>query len=318
MRRRALLGATATLVPAVTAGCVSTGGIGGELAVAERPTARLDMTAIPDGKLPSQVLYSVRPDGGDRSPGRLVEAATDGGTTTRAVRPPLPAGEHLAVGDVVYELDREVVERTPATSYSVRVDVVTGSVDDAEAVRFSELPAADRDVFEAHGLASGDVVGVGTTVLYTDEQRDASVLVPDPEYAYITWADGAEARWVVDGARETTLNTYRYTGERVASAAAYGRRMRERFAFELADLPEPQRALVDTAVADGRYVVGPDETTSEAFRGLADRFRDREEARGLEEAADGDLSGNYLVRYEDAVYWTTLVVADGALGATTG
>jgi len=36
--------------------------------------------------------------------------------------------------------------------------------------------------------------------------------------------------------------------------------MRDRFAFEFADLSSEQRDIVETAISDERYVVGPDDT----------------------------------------------------------
>ena len=84
--------------------------------------------------------------------------------------------------------------------------------------------------------------------------------------------------------------------------------MRERFSFELAGLPEAQQGIVETAITDGPYVVGPDETPSDALVTLANRFRGYEQAHGLGEDGEDDLSGTYLVRYQGGVYWTTLVV----------
>jgi len=318
MRRRTILATAATSLPALIAGCTSTGGLSGNLGVAEAPTARLELTTIADGKLPTKVLYTVRPTEGDDERAQLFDQILDGGATTKATRPPLPEQQHIVYDDGVYELTREVIEETPATTYSVKVDIVTGTVTDADAISFADLPEVDQEEFAAHGLADGDPVGIGTTFLYTDAEREQSVLVPESEYSYITWDDGSEAEWVVDDAYDTTLNTYRYTAEQVATAAEYGQQMRERFAFELSGLPDAQREIVDTAIADEPYVVGPDETPSDAFVALAERFRGHEQAHGLDEDGEGDLSGTYLVRYQGDVYWTTLVVQRDALETTTG
>jgi hypothetical protein len=317
MRRRALLATAATSLPAVIAGCTSPGGLGGSNAAAEAPTARLELTTIADAKLPTKVLYTVRPAEGNDETAQLFDRILDGGTTTKATRPPLPEQQHIAYQDGVYELAYEVIEETPATRYSVKVDIVTGSVTEAEAIQFADLPEVDQEEFAAHGLADGDPVGIGTTFLYTDAEREQSVLVPESEYSYIIWDDGTEAEWVVDDAYDTTLNTYRYTADQVAPAAEYGQQMRERFTFELADLPDAQREIVETAITDGPYVVGPDETPSDALVALADRFRGHEQPHGLDEEGEGDLSGTYLVRYQGDVYWTTLVVQHNAFQTTS-
>jgi len=317
MRRRALLATAATSLSAIIAGCTSPGGFGGSNATAEAPTARLELTTIADAKLPTKVLYTVRPAEGNDATAQLLDRIIDDGATTKATRPPLPEQQHIAYQDGVYELSYKVIEETPATRYSVKVDIVTDSVTEAEAIQFADLPEVDQEEFAAHGLADGDPVGTGTTFLYTDAEREQPVLVPESEYSYITCDGGTEAKWVVDDAYNTTLNTYRYTAEQVATAADYGQQMRERFAFELAGLPDAQRDIVEAAITDGPYVVAPDEMPSDALVTLADRFRGHEQAHGLDEDGEGDLSGTYLVRYQGDVYWTTLVVQSDAFQTTS-
>jgi len=318
MRRRALLATAATSLPAIIAGCTSPGGLGGSNAAAEAPTARLELTTIADANLPSKVLYTVRPAEGNDATAQLLDRIIDGGATTKATRPPFPEQQDIAYKDSVYELSYEVIEETPATRYSVKVDIVTDSVIEAEAIQFADLPEVDQEEFASHGLADGDPVGIGTTFLYTDAEREQSVLVPESEYSYITWDDGTEAEWVVDDAYNTTLNSYHYSADQVATAADYGHQMRERFSFELVGLPEAQQDIVETAITDGPYVVGPDDTPSDALVTLANRFRGHEQAHGLDEDGEGDLSGTYLVRYQGDVYWTTLVVQSDALTTTEG
>jgi hypothetical protein len=318
MRRRALLATAATSLPALTAGCTGSGGLGGSNAAAEAPTARLELETLADANLPTKVLYTVHPAEGNDETARLFDRILDGGATTKATRPPFPEQQHIAYQDGVYELSYEVIEETPATRYSVKVDIVTDSVTEAEAIQFADLPEVDQEEFAAHGLADGDPVGIGTTFLYTDAEREQSVLVPESEYSYITWDDGAEAEWVVDDAYDTTLNTYRYTADQVATTAEYGQQMRERFTFELTGLPDAQQDIVETAITDGPYVVDPDETPSDALVTLANRFRGHEQAHGLDEDGEGDLSGTYLVRFQGDVYWTTLVVQRDALTTTEG
>lgn len=318
MRRRALLATTAASLPVIIAGCTGPGGVSGNDAAAEVPTGRLKLTTIADEKLPRKVLYTVRPAEGNDEKAQLFDRILDGGAATQAIRPPLPEQRHIAYQDGVYELSHEVTEETPATRYSVKVDIVTGTVTEAEAIQFADLPTVDQDKFAAHGLADGEPVGIGTTFLYTDAEREQSVLVPESKYSYITWEDGTEATWVVDDASDTTLNTYRYTAEQVATAAEYGQQMRERFTFELSGLPDAQREIVETAITDERYIVGPDETPPDAFVALVDRFRGHEQAHGLDEDGEDDLSGRYLVRYQEDVYLTTLLIQREAFTTTTG
>ena len=328
MRRRTLLGAAASLLPAALAGCTGEHPVGVSSGVGRAPTASLEMRALSDAELPTRVLYTVENEWSRSRRAGLLDRILDGGATVSGTDPPLPADRHLSYDDAVYRLTREVTERTPATRYSVKIDVVQDdSVPDSETVNFSDLPKVDREIFAENGYAGGDVVGIGTTLLYTDAERERSALVPDSEYSVIVWDDGDRAEWVVDDASDTTLKTYRYVAERVAAAAEYGRRMRERFAFEFSNLSEEEVEIVESAVgqtasgattATAGYVVGAETTAPPAMVSLASRFRDREQARGLDEPGEGDLNGSYLVRYDGEVYWTRLAVYGEQFATETG
>jgi hypothetical protein len=232
----------------------------------------------------------------------------DGGTTVERTRPPVPEDQHVYYDDAVYVLSHEIVEQTPATRYHIRVDVVQDSLVDSEAVEFSDLPAVDRAKFAAYGWDDGGSFGFGTTILYTDAEREKSALVPESEYSYIVWEDGSEAAWFVDDARETTLNTYEYSAEQYSTAAEYGQQMRDRVAFEITDLPDAEAEIVQTAIDENRYSVEHEQTPTPAFWSLIEKFRPKEQAHGLNENGESDLNGPYLVRYDGAVYWTVLLV----------
>ncbi|WP_435364091.1 hypothetical protein [Haloarchaeobius sp. DYHT-AS-18] len=320
MRRRALLTATAALVPATLAGCTElSGGSSGSLAFepSEMPTAELTMTALDEVRMVRRTLPWVESAGDSNEEAQLFDRILDGGAQTRAIGPPLREDRHILYDDDVYVLSHEVVEETPATRFSVKVDIVQGSVTENEAIRFAELPAVDRDMFRQHGLANGETVGIGTGFLYTHAEREESVLVPDPAYSYIVWENGNEAEWVVDRASDTTIYTYRYTAEHVDTVDAYASKLRDRFAFELGELPAGQRDIVETAIEDGAYLVEPDDELPSAFRELTDEFRGREQVRALDETPEDGLNGDYLVRYDGTVYWTRLGIAPDALEAAS-
>lgn len=317
MRRRTVLTSTGTFLSAILTGCTGFGPSNGVLGVAEDATARLEMTALTDAALPPKVLYGVGVEGDSDHRVKLFERILDGGTTTEGTRPPFPKDQHIFYDDAVYQLSYDVVEQTPATNYQIRVDVVQGTVNESEAIQFSELPAIDREKFAARRWDDGGTFGLGTSILYTHAEHDKSVLVPDSKYSYIVWKDGSEAAWFVDDSNETPLNTYEYTVSQVAPAAEYGRQMRERFAFALSDLSNAQRDIVETTISKEQYVINPDEGPLSALVALADRFRDQEQVHGLDEPGEDDLSGTYLVRYNDEIYWTTLVVHGDAFATET-
>lgn len=324
MRRRALLASGAALLP--LAGCVSairdgSSSSAGSNGAARLPTASLSMEPIEVAELPSKVCYTVPTEYGTGEPtpeGQLIERAErDGSATVERTREPLPDDRPIVYRDAVYQLDYEVVAETPATDFSVKIDVVTGDEPDGRTVRFSELPEVDREVFARRGFDTGEVVGIGTTLLYTDAQVERSALVPETDIVIIEWANGNRAEWVVDGSHETTLNTYRYTIAETTPASEYGSRIRERYEWGLSGLSEAERDVVETAIREERgpnetpsraYVVGPEETPPEPLVALVDRFRSHDRVREDEAQYRNAVAGPYLVRYEGTLYWAQLSV----------
>lgn len=318
LSRRAFLGATGASIVASLAGCTGPGGQA--IGRGERTAATLWMEAVDGAELPTRAIYSIGIDDGPSRRADLMDDILDGGATIERLRPPLPKGDHIYYDDTIYQLAYEVTEETPADRFHVRLDIVQQTVTESKAVRFADLPTVDKEQLATAGLADGDPIGVGTTLLYTDAQQSESVLVPDPEYSFIIWEDGSEGAWFVDGSSETTLKTYRYTAEVVEDAATYGRKMRERFAFDLAGLSEAEREIVETAIEERKYTLPAGEPPPDAFRTLVDRFRGHEHARGLDEQAEDQngVDGPYIVQYDGEVYWAILSIAKELLGTETG
>lgn len=210
----------------------------------------------------------------------------------------------------VYELSHEVVASEPATTFSVTLDPADGDVGDDETVRYGDLPAVDREVFERRGWDDPGFLGFGTTVLYLRADVPDSALVPEPERPVVVWDGGTRGRFEVDGSYDTELKTYRYEAERVReSAAALGADTRAAYAFELSGLTDAEAEVVEEAIAgDHGYAVPPDESVPEPMRGVAERFRSEPQVRSTWANEDGDerpsVTGSYLVRYGGEVYWT--------------
>jgi hypothetical protein len=222
----------------------------------------------------------------------------------------------------VYELSSDVTERQPATSYSVVIDPTKGEVSADETVRYDELPKVDRERFADLGLdGDGGALGLGTTFVYTDTEREQSELVPEPVHSVVVWKSDQQGKFSVDDSYDSPLKAYRYSAKRIATAEEYGKRIRERDAFALSGLSADERDIVSQAIGDGGtargttgYTVPADATPSAAFASLADRFRDHETTDG----------GAFLVRYDGQIYWTTFHADRGAFDesadgtATTG
>jgi hypothetical protein len=83
-------------------------------------------------------------------------------------------------------------------------------------------------------------------------------------------------------------------------------------------LTDGERSIVEAAVSnDGPYVVQEGEDVPDGLSRLAARLRDHghvpEYSRGEPTATSDDAarSGQYLVRYQGDVYWTTIYLPDG-------
>lgn len=315
MRRRALLAGLAT---GVLAGCTGVSPSGNP-AIA-LPAAQLRMDESTDETLAREVTDAIENTDGERA-ALLASIAEDGAATVETTgEPPLPVDYPVAWEGAVWNLDADVVERTPATRYDVLLDVVQGSVDPDRTVAYTDLPTVDREKLSAAGLGDGELVGVGTSLLYTDAERTGSALVPDPGFDYITWENGEAGVWRVEGGSSAPLLTYEYGVASARSLAEYGAEMRERFAFTLGSLPEGERTIVERAIED-EFTVDDESTPPAAFESLVTRFRGRPRLRRLDEAERerADVSGRYLVTYENATYVTVLrYPASEEMSATAG
>jgi hypothetical protein len=93
------------------------------------------------------------------------------------------------------------------------------------------------------------------------------------------------------------VTDYRYEAEEIAaSAEAFGAAVREEYAFELSGLTDAEREIVEEAI-DGGYYEGE---VTDAFASLARRFRERPAVESDERG------GEWVARYEGAVYWADL------------
>lgn len=335
MRRRALLASGLSTV--LLGGCLSSVPdvpVLGDSEPARPPTAYLSMEHVDDARIAEKVLGRVTPayEGGKRTTEAAIieEAVRDGAATVERARIPLRTEHPVVYEGTVYWLDHEIVEADPATWFHVVVDIVTGGEPSGRTVAFADLPAVDRQAFETRGLDEGENIGVGTSLLYTDEQVDRSVLVPETDIVIIEWENGNRASWAVDGSHETTRKTYRYTVEETMPASEHGAEVREQYAWELSGLSDAERDIVEAAVTDERetgetpdgtpdrpYAVGPEETPSASLVSLVDRFRPHEQAPGSGTRAAEGVSGHYLVRYDGTVYWTYLAVREAVFESLT-
>lgn len=315
MRRRSLLRGGGVLGAAALGGCTSLSVPLGDEASATAPRAVLEMEPITNAEITRRI------HGGDMARDELLaETVENGHASVEKIRPPLHDGDRLVYEGTLYEVSMRVTEQRPARVYPITLnDVAYDSVTpapDADRVRFEELPAVDKRVFRENNLASGEVLGIGTQLVYPESAIEASVLVPVEGYTIIRWDSGTEGQFSSrHEAREATLSTYRYTLETVAeSAAAYGERIRKEYTVDFSDLPDSEREILSRAADGDPYRVPHNTTPSETFESLAERFRGVRDVVDVVRDGESDeahpRSGTYLVRFDSEVYWTSLRVRE--------
>lgn len=323
MRRRSPLCLATAVGAAGIAGCSALTGneVGG---TGDGPVATLRMDPVTPAEITERVYGKMATDITERA--AIVEEAVANGTATvEEQRPPLRDGERVVYEGTLYEMTMTVETREPATLYPIALENLSHEnltpAPDAERVRFEDLPEIDREVFRANNLAEGELLGIGTSLVYTDAEAERSALVPPAGYTIIEWESGARGQFSLHGdAHDTHLSTYRYTVDIVAeSAAAYGRDLRERYALDLSDVPSAEADILRAAATGGdEYRVTPDSTPTNAFQSLVDRFRGEQDITHVDEEGEEDeggrgrnpdrYSGTYLVRFEGQVYWTRVFV----------
>lgn len=287
MRRRTVLATAATALALPLAGCahpadgsLSMGALDSDSAIADRYAGSTE-------NLPQ-----------DRRD--LVAAAIAGEAPTReGTHPPYESPRPLAHEGAYYRISHEVVDSRTAIQYTIQIDYDPATAP-SPVIAYDDLPAVDQAALgelipPRDEPPDSDGFDVGRSYRYPDVSE--SVLAPEPEYEGISH-DGSTYRVEIEGSREVTVETYEYSAERVAdSAADLGRQLRERYLFTLEGLSDAEREIVDEAI-EGSYF--PDGEVSDAFRSLADRFRNQ---AGIETTEHG---GTWLARYDGTIYWTDL------------
>lgn len=296
MHRRHVLAIAALAVLAGLAGCSADGSLSMEpvstdSAIAERASMSLDSF-----------------DGDDRA---LVTGAIDGeGPTATGQRPPVDPDRPVAAADGYYTVSWTIVENTTQPRYDVRFDVDPNETA-GPSIAYEDLPAVDREhvpIDELRRLLDRDdgPRAIGFSEVYTADERDRSVLVPDSEYDVLL-VDGRPVAIANDGHRDVTVHTYRYESDRVAgSADEFAGDLRSEYAFTLSGLTDAEREIVSQSINDTYYQTGD----GEAWSRLVNRFGDQRPVYAADDTHE------YLVVYDGEQYWADLY--DVTLGREDG
>jgi len=288
MDRRTVLGFALVTLLAVTAGCSAEGSLG--------------MEPVDDEGLADEASNDLA----DQRPGRdsdvVIRSIQNGSATAVDDRPPVDEELPFRYRGRFYDVSYTEAGTKPGYHAGIEMDYNASSVE-GEVVDYEELPAVDREALESlltrtdmdeDLLEPGYDFGTGTT--YTGADAESSVLVPTQEYDAVRY-EGETYPIRVESESET-LTVYRYESTLVAeSAGEYGQQLREDYEFELSDLSDAEREVIDGALNDTNYI---EDSDNEGFASLVERFRARDPVEGT------DYRGSYVVRYDGQLYWAEM------------
>lgn len=287
MDRRKLLGLLLVGLLAATAGCSSQGSI--------------SMDAVDDESLAEQGSINVTTEdpGQERA---LVRDAIENGTTTVVDRsPPVDRALPFRHDGGFYDLSYTENGTQQGYAVDIRIDYNASSVD-GDVVDLEDLPAVDRAAFERLMDVRGSEDSLdellqpgydyGIDLAYSENQTNVSALVTEQEYDAIR----ADKVYPIDvRSNPETMTVYEYESTLVAeSVTEYATTLRERHEFELSGLSDAERDVLGGALNGTNYIEDGD---NDGFDSLVDRFQAHQPV-----VSDGD-SGEYVVRYENRVYW---------------
>lgn len=282
MRRRQLIAGCVLATVGSLAGCIT------------EPTAELSLDPVDDQEL---IGYATRAADRGETVRQLVSTVIESGTATAtATDPPLDTDWPVEHQGAYYRMqaDQQVVgERT-----DVGVSVHQAADDyDGTVIGFDALPAVDRAVLDAMvpppAPDEGPNVARGS---YDDEERDQSVLVPEPEYGAIE-REGRVYPIELDEVEVRELYEFTYEADQVAEDdPTFLAWVRSTYRFVLSDLSAAERDVVEEAI-DGTYLAND---SDEAFESLAEWLY-AHVGFGVD-----DQRGEWFLEYEGTEYWATL------------
>lgn len=247
----------------------------------------------------------------------FLDALENGSTTVSHSRyPPLRSFYPVEYDGQYYEITHTVTGSHEATAVDAKIDFEPETTE-GPSIAFDDLPERDRRLlerpvtFEPKPQTDGwdwSVEGV-----YRPAEVEASVLVPDQQYDFVT--DDGTAYRVRVSHRPTTIEDYRYTVDRIApDVASFAEYVRDKYLFALPTLSQAERKIVETAIRTRGYTRGTDSDERVAYRSLCEQFRRHDAIKGVSVDPNNGF-GEYLVRYEQTVYWAEVTFY--ANGTTT-
>ena len=291
---------------------LATGAVGGvgTLAGCADPDAVMAIEGVPTAQAIAE-RATLQPE---QYPTTLVADAINGGTTRAAdgeeADPPYTPSRPVVHNDTVYTLTWSAIDRqTQRTEYVLTLDVAADGP--TPEIDYGDLPTVDQEAIgplpeyvaqykEAQQEAeeAPDPPEFERQRWYPPADRNASVLVPEPQYDAI----GVNGYTTTVAVSSTTVRrqVFRYTATKEASTlATFGRTLTSQ-TVRLGGLGETERSFLESVRDEGEYYHGSGSDSTDAFERLADRLV-AEPAIVVE-----DRQGEWLVEYEGSRYWVMI------------
>jgi hypothetical protein len=297
MQRRQFLAAAGATLAVALAGC------------SRPPRVDLRMVALSESDIGERLVRPAR----DLSPsartivrrahedGEYVRTADRSGPLVNDGRVVSYDGRVFSVRTTRVGVERRTFETFDVT-YTGRGDNTTVEVDaDARVVDYGDLPAIDREMFDAADPDSLARDGSAIAAFVRDDYPDDadSVFVPEQEYDAVRY-EGHTFLVEYQGPRTVENGRFRYELEPLApDVTTYVERVVDEHVFTLArtDLSEEQRGMVDTAIEEG---YSEEKELSDGFADLIDRI-------SAHEPVDRSYANRwYVLRYDGTTYYATV------------
>ena len=306
LSRRKLLAGCAAGVTAGLAGCAD-------------PDAAMFVEPVPSATAIATEATTT-PNSRNAEETRLVAETIAGGTNRTSPdghgNPPYQPDRPVRYNGSVYDIEwHETDQQRDRTEYIISLTIYGDDADRTPEIAFDELPAVDQETLyflprlinhiqeanESEGVDASFPESSERQAWYPPADREASVLVPEPDYETI----GVDGHPVTVSVEPTTvsLDVFAYTAtERAASLEAFGRDIRANHRFELTGLSDAERDFFEMVIDDGSFYKGAfDDVEDGVFAGVADRFVGQPALFMPYES-----EGEWLTRYDDTDYWVRI------------
>lgn len=262
----------------------------------------LSMTPAPNATVIADHA-SLEAEALDADERQLVAAARNGAEpTVTDDHPPFTPDRPIAVDGAYYNVSWSTIAAGEVPEFALTLEKNPSNTT-GESIAYEALPAVDRRALPAPDsrLLTDDET-IATLAVYTENEQDASVLVPDPEYDLLE-IDGRTIRVTVEGPSPKTIYTYRYDASPVAETSdELASQLESEHLFTLSNLTASERRIVENAIGDTHYV----EDESDAWTRLLERFDAAEPVYAVDPDDPEYVDGEYLVRYDGTVYWADI------------